>query len=92
MIVYNHVIVLYNDIISLLYVNVNRNSKIQKLNFNWGGERELGEVQYIRTLDAFKKAVKVAKREIDEDVELLSKVMDYFLKIESILKDGKNGK
>ena len=49
-------------------------------------------MQYIRTLDAFKKAVKVAKREIDEDVELLSRVMDYFLKIESILKDGKNGK
>lgn len=50
------------------------------------------EVKYIKTLGAFKKAVKVAKREIDEDVELLAKVMDYYLEIESILKDGKDGR
>ena len=52
----------------------------------------MGEVQYTKTLGAFKKAVKIAKREIDEDVELLSRVMDYYLEIEGILKDGKNGK
>ena len=47
-------------------------------------------IKYTKTLTAFKKAVKVAKREIDEDVELLSRVMDYYLEIESILKDGKD--
>ena len=50
------------------------------------------KVKYIKTLGAFRKAVKVAKREIDEDVGLLAKVMDYYLEIESILKDGKDGK
>ena len=51
----------------------------------------MGEVKYTRTLIAFRKAVKIAKREIDEDVGLLAKVMDYYLEIESILKDGKDG-
>lgn len=50
------------------------------------------KVEYTKTLLAFRKAVKVAKREIDEDVELLAKVMNYYLEIEDILRDGKNGK
>ena len=42
------------------------------------------EKVYKRTLDSFRKGVKVAKREIDDEA-LLSKVLDKFLELERIL-------
>jgi len=50
----------------------------------------MNEVKYIRTLDAAKKWVKVARKEIEEE-ELLGKVLIIYLELEGLLKDGKRG-
>lgn len=45
---------------------------------------------YPRTIKDFKKSVKTARREI-EDEETLRRVLDLFLEIEKLL-EGKNGR
>ncbi len=48
-------------------------------------------MEYQRTLEAFKKGVKIARREVlDED--LYRKLSDHFVEIEKLLSDGKRTK
>ena len=44
-------------------------------------------VEYTKTLSAFKKGVKIARREIMDD-QLLGQVLSKFLELEDLLKDG----
>ncbi len=43
---------------------------------------------YPKTLEQFKRAVKVARKEIDEE-EVLVRVINCFVEIEKVLEDGK---
>ena len=48
-------------------------------------------MEYNKTLDAFKKGVKIARREILDD-QLLGQVLSKFLELEDLLKDGSGKK
>ena len=47
-------------------------------------------MEYTRTLDAFRKGIKIARREIEDD-QLLGQILSKFLELEGLLKNGTKG-